>query len=103
MSEDDRAFGYRSTKPARVVRVCMRVHDILDGLVRNCLLHFGNDAGCGHLALWRFNKDDVVLHLYSHTAIATGDHVNAIGELLGSDRRSGTASAATTAAGCATT
>ena len=82
MRDDGRALRDEGPKPARMVEVVVRVHDILDGFVGDQPLRFGDDRVCARIVLGSFDDDDVVLEVDRKGGIRRENEVDTIRQFL---------------------
>ena len=65
-----------------MVDVAVRVDDVLDRLVGNQPLRFGDDREAARLALPGLDDRDVILEVDRDRRVAAGDQIDAVAELL---------------------
>ena len=87
MRDDRRAFGGIRAHAARMVEVMMRVDQVPDRFARNRPLHRVDHGHRSRFGLRRVDDDDVVFHLDGDALGGALDHPDAVGDLLGLERR----------------
>ena len=69
-------------RPLGMIDMAMGVDQVLDRLVGNQTLGFGDDGQRARLVLPRLDERDVVLEIDCDHGVAAGDQVDAVTELL---------------------
>src|SRR5438552_1448759 len=67
----------------------VRIHQIPDRLIRNELLHFGDDGERTLLVQWAFDYSDMIAELHGYAVMSSAPQIeHAIGNFLGLNRQS---------------